>query len=501
MPPAGYGQRRFRRVAGRLAPGLPEDDLKEIFGACQSDPVFFFRQMLRADPWEKQQEILRALSIHRRVAVRSCHASGKSWLAAGAALWFLQSFPDDTIVATTAPTFRQVEKVIWPEIKAHLSRAAAAGVRFPGRVLETEIKIGDKWFAFGVATNDPNRLQGLHAKHVLIIVDEASGISPEMWEAIEANLSGGAAHLLMIGNPTDPTSQFAREFTLLPPGAKFAISAFDTPNLRAGRIVVPGLISPEWVEDKKRRWGESSPMYVARVLGNFPPAAPDALIPLSWIERAHLLWEQLAREEEARRAAGEPEPETRAELGCDIARQGDDFSVFAVKRGRRVAVQFSANGLDTMDTAGRIMALARELGCAPKVDVIGIGAGVVDRIREGGMQCHEMNVAEAAMDDERFVNLRSEWFWQLREAFEEGRIALDPNDVETAHELSALRYRFTAGRIRLEPKDEMKKRLGHSPDRADAVMLAWATPPERGPLAAVVGAVAVGMPPVVIPPT
>lgn len=468
--------------------------------AFREHPEFFFQTCLRADPWEKQIQIMRALLTHKRVAVRSCHASGKSWLAAGIVAWFLYTHLDDTIVATTAPSFRQVEKVIWPELKAHINRAKAAGFPLPGRILETEIKLAEKWFAFGVSTNDSNRLQGLHAKHVLIVVDEASGITPEIWEAIEANLSGGDAYLLMIGNPTDPSSNFAKEFTLLPPGAKFAISAFDTPNLKAGRIVVPGLISPEWVEDKKRRWGESSPMYIARVLGNFPPAAPDALIPLTLIERAHLRWEELAREDEAAIARGE-EPKTYpSEIGCDVARQGDDFSVNAIRQGPRVWIDTAINGENTMQTAGRIMALAKRLSAKPKIDSIGFGAGVVDRIREGGLECYEMNVAESALDAEKFANLRAEWLWQLREAFEEGRIAIDPNDVETTHELSALKYKFSAGRIVIEPKDEMKKRLGHSPDRADAIMLAWATPLRGGAFAPIVSPVAMAMPPIVLPP-
>ncbi|MFO7325985.1 MAG: hypothetical protein DIU62_009735, partial [Pseudomonadota bacterium] len=248
---------------------------------AQSDPVWWVREILGDEPWEKQVEILEAVRDYKRTAVASCHAAGKSWIAARVALWFLYSHPY-SIVATTAPSFRQVKRVLWQEIRRAHRRAR---VPLGGRLLQTELQIDDKWYAFGFSTRDPDRFQGLHEGHVLVIVDEAAGVSPEIWTAIEGVLTGAHTRLLAIGNPTEPSGPFYELFR--EPGvAKIHISAFDTPNVQAGRILIPGLVDREWVEDKKRRWGESSPMYQSRVLGRFPESGKDTLIPLSWVQAA-----------------------------------------------------------------------------------------------------------------------------------------------------------------------------------------------------------------------
>lgn len=437
----------------------PQISRADFQALCQMDPVFFAREVLGVSLWSRQREIIRSVRDNPRTAVKSCHGSGKSFVSAVTLAWFLWCHPN-SIVATTAPTYRQVEKVLWAEVRQLYRAARRRGFPLPGRLLGAEVKLDDKWFAFGFSTDDPDRFQGLHADYILVILDEASGIHPDLWGGIEGVLAGGHARLLSIGNPTDPTSQFAREYASLPAGAKFTISAFDTPNLKAGRSIYRGLIQPDWVEDKRRRWGERSPLWQARVLGDFPDQGTDTLFPLAWIERAQRRWADAERGEKG--------------LGCDIARFGDDETVFVERDGERAHVLFCGSGLDTMDTAGRIMAEARRLDVVPQVDVIGIGAGVVDRIREAGMDCAAMNASERAADAEKFVNARAEWFWTLRERFEEGRIAIDPDDTELANELSQIKYKFSAGRIQVEGKDEMKKRGLASPNRADALMLAFA---------------------------
>lgn len=479
---------------------MNREERREFWKRCRAEPAFYAEAVLGVRLWGRQRDILNALAQHPRVAVKSCHASGKSFVAAVGVCWFIHT-RQNAVVATTAPTFRQVEKVLWGEVRGLWKRGAQRGFAMPGRLYGTEIKIDDKWYAFGFSTDDPDRFQGLHSESILVVLDEASGILPAIWPAVEGVLSGGDAKLLSIGNPTDPGGEFYREFNSLPASARFTISAYDTPNLREGRTVIRGLVTPEWVESVRKRWGEKSALFISRVLGDFPPAGPDTLIPLAWIERAQRRWEHLDTIEEALRKAGAPIPVQQAELGCDIARYGDDATVFAERRGPRVRIVYEENGCDTMATAGRITALARELGCNPKIDVIGIGAGVVDRVREDlaryGMTAHEMNASEAAIDREHYANIRAEWLWTLREAFEHGLIALDPTDTETAHELSSIKFKYSAGKILIEPKDDTKKRIGRSPDRADAVMLAWAKPFYLGVHAPVVGAVAIPPPPVV----
>lgn len=463
----------------------PESQRADFQALCALDPVYFAQEVLGVKLWSKQRAILRSVRDNPRTAVKSCHASGKSFVSAVAVCWFLACHPH-CIVATTAPTYRQVEKVLWAEVRVLWKRAIERGFPMPGRIYGTEIRIDDKWTAFGFSTDNPDRFQGLHAPYILVVLDEASGIPPEMWAGVEGVLSGGHARLLSIGNPTDPAAMFASEYASLPGSARFTISAFDTPNLKAGKTLVPGLVTPEWVEDKRKRWGEKSPLWQSRVLGNFPSQGVDTLIPLGWIEAAQNRWHET------------PDGDT-SELGADVARFGDDESVMAHRRGDKVRIVFEANGIDTMDYAGRIIRMGKELCCsALKVDIIGIGAGVVDRIREEQRKdatippVFAMNVSTGPRDQEQFLNAKAEWFWDLRERFREGRIALDPEDADTAHELSVLKYRFSGSRTVIEPKEETKKRLGRSPDRADAVMLAFAKPfTSEVPI---VGAVPIAMP-------
>lgn len=437
-------------------------------------------------PWELQATILQSVRDNPRTAVKSCHASGKSWIAARVALWFFSNFPG-SIVATTAPTFRQVEKIIWPEIRSAYKRSRW---RLPGRLLSTQIANDDKWFAFGFATDDPDKFQGLHADHILVIVDETSGLNDAIFEAIEGVLSGGHARLLEIGNPTDPLGAFAREFKTLPSGAKFTISAFDTPNFSLPGITLAdiksgaweaklaawqdknggrplpfkGLVNPAWVADKHKRWGEDSSMWKARVMGQFPDTAPDQLIPLSWIEAAQM------------RAIQPGEPR---ELGVDVARYGNDETVFCLRKGDHARIIESYQGRDLMHTAHRTEVSIRDDRVSrAKIDDSGLGGGVTDYlVKEAKAPAVGMNAGTRARRPDKFINARAEWYWDLRERFRENRIDIDELDDDLAGQLAGIRYKLVAGgKIAIESKEDMKERGLGSPDRADALMLSFAEP-------------------------
>lgn len=446
---------------------------RQVLDRAQREPAWFWQYVLGAAPWAKQAEILEAVWRHPRVAVRSCHGAGKSWSAARVVLTFLCAWPD-SIVVTTAPTDRQVRKILWQE----LHKAYRAGkVRIGGELLQTELRFRPGWYAFGFATDVPDNFQGLHAKRLLAVVDEAAGVEPPIWDAVEGILTSQDAHLLAIGNPTDPAGPFARLFKDADVH-KVHISAFDTPNLTAfgiteadvaagtweakvaGPLPYPALVTPVWVADKYRRWGPTSPMYQARVKGDFPDVGEDTVIPLSWVEAAQ---------------ARTLEPIKPGELGVDVARFGTDKTVIVHRCGPVARILSVTSKEDTMETTGRVVAaLGKTSATVAKVDVIGVGAGVVDRLVELGKPVAAMNSAEAAADPERFINRRAEWYWGLREMFERGEIDLDGDD-ELAAQLSSLKYKFTSrGQIQIEPKESLKKRGLSSPDLADALMLAMA---------------------------
>lgn len=425
-------------------------------------------------PWSKQVEIAESVRDHTRTAVRSCHGAGKSRLAAWLALWFLYTHRG-AVVATTAPTFRQVEKILWQEIRAAHS---ASRVPLGGSPNLVEIKLEDKWFAFGFSTDHPDAFQGLHARDVLVIFDEGSGVPVPIWTAAEGVLTSEHCRFLSIGNPTDPDGPFAGEFKQAVT-SKHSISAYETPNFTAfgiteadcesgawaqkitGDLPYPALVTPAWVADKIKRWGKTSPFYRSRVLGEFPDSGDKSLVPLSWIEAAQ------------RRTL---EPAAPVELAVDVARFGDDETVAYLRRGNVVRIVHHAHMNDTMETSGRTLRLMREHGATvAKIDVVGVGSGVYDRLRELGQPVSPINAGEGAHDSERFSNRRAELFWLLRERFESGQVDIDPADEELSAQLASIQWKVDSrGRVVIESKEDMKRRGLPSPDRADAVAYAFA---------------------------
>ncbi len=436
---------------------LNKASIKSVIDKARVDPVFFVTKVLGGDPWEKQSEILKAARHSRRVAVRACHGVGKTRVAAWVAVWFLFCHRDSKVI-TTAPTWHQVENLLWREIHVIHSRA-----KYPlgGKLLQTQLEIDKQWFALGLSTDKPERFQGYHAENILLIVDEASGVDQYIFDAAEGLLTSPGAKLLLIGNPTQLSGEFYNAFRS-PLYHKVHIGAFDSPNVKAGKVVRPYLVTKEWVEEKRIQWGEDSPLWYSRVLGEFPEQGDDTLIPLSWIEAAQNRWTEAA--------AGEP-----VELGVDVARFGTDTTAIVLRRGIIAEVIAQLRGQDTMAVTGAVIqAIHKTRAKIVKVDVVGIGSGVVDRLKEQGYPVQPMNAGESAFDNERFVNRRAEWFWSLRERFQAGDIAIPP-DEELAAQLSSIKYKFDSrGRIQIEGKDEMRKRGLPSPDKADALMFAFA---------------------------
>lgn len=441
----------------------------------------FVRDMFAEELQPYQTEIMRSVNEHVRTAVKSCHDSGKSYTASRLAGQYLATHPD-SIVLTTAPTFRQVENVIWREIRGMYHKA----VRPLGgdEPLKTRWEYSPNWYAIGISSRDSNAIQGFHSKSgdILIIVDEGAGVSEEVFEGIEALLTSGHARLLVIGNPTSLSGKFFRMFKD-PTVNKISISCFDTGNFIANGIKTiddlrnfdftkmqlpfPYLLNPSWAHHKLYDWGEDSPMFQSRVLGNFPEQDKNTLIPLNWLDAA-------STEERA-----ELVPKGRAQYGHDIARYGDDNSPILKRYGDFIDSINVFKQEDTMMTAGRaVNALRDELGLY-FIDITGgLGSGPYDRLVELGYPTvYGLNMSSRATDPETFINLRAELAWIVREKFRRGEIYI-PDDDDLKAELSNIHYKIASdGRRQIESKDEIKKRLhGRSPDRADALFMSYANP-------------------------
>lgn len=452
------------------APSYSEADLRGLHPVDRSqiDPVWWAETALGWWPWSKQREIMRSVQRYPRTSVRSCHGAGKSAVAARLVLWFATCFQYSK-VATTAPTMRQVERILWAELrKAH----ARAPGRIGGQLMRTRLELDDDWFAFGFTAGDQpgGAAEGLHSEtgEVFLVVDEAAGVSSSTYEALEGALSGRGSRLLEIGNPTDPLSQFAHNQKT--PGTNvIKINAWETPNF-TGEVDLPGLITPAWVDDKRTRWGEQTPLWTARIEAEFPEISGNVLIPLAWLEAA--------QRRSLDRSSGPPR------MSFDVAGDGDDANVLGAAWGPVFRVVDDWHQLKPMESAGRVLRGMIDHRCTEIViDVVGIGAGPADRIREmtSDETVVDCSAGKNASDKENFANLRSEGLWQLRQLFENGAIDIDPDDDLLLAELAMLTYGQTSdGRIMATPKRKLKKtRKGMgSPDRADSCWMAYYEPPE-----------------------
>lgn len=417
-------------------------------------PAAFLREVLGEEPWEKQAQIAQALADRRRVTVRSCNGAGKTWLASRLVLWFLYSRPG-SIVVTTAPTWRQVKDQIWRYIRSCHARA-----RLPGVCNQIELapQGGERpdWYAVGISTDDPTRFQGTHSPAgVLLVVDEASGVPEPIYEAGAGFMTQAESFSLLIGNPNNPAGTFYQSHQR-GDWARFHISAFDVP---------PSILAPSYIQRAREDWGEESPAYQVRVLGEFPQESDDTLIGMRYVTAAQ---------------QAELEPAGEVVVGADIARFGSDESVAYARQGGCVIAAEFWRGQDTQASAGRIAAFARTHQAARvQVDEIGVGAGVVDAMQAAGAPVTGINVGAGSRDPERFLNLRAEIFWGLRERFRAGEVSIPPADDVLYSQLCALKYKFSAAsKIQIESKDDMRKRGLPSPDRADALALAFYNGPE-----------------------
>lgn len=445
-----------------------KDEVKAFTDRIAADPIWFVENVLKNHLWEKEKEILLSVRDNATTAVRSCHASGKSYTAARVVVWWLLSHVN-SVVITTAPTFRQVKEILWREIRGCIAGKALFD---PKMVLETAINIDSNWFALGLSSDKSDQFQGFHSPHLLAVVDEASGVSPEIYEAIDGL---APERVLMIGNPLQNSGRFADVFKY-PNVHKIHISAYDTPNVKAGSRIIPGLITNEDLEKMKVYYGADSDVFRVRALGEFPLQDNDSLIGVDEVSKA------MEREVKVL-------PHFEKRMGVDPARFGDDRTVIIIRHMEEVVRKEIFQTLDTMQITGHVIRIAKEEHVLPNnifVDEIGVGAGIVDRLREQGWRVEAVNVGTKADDSEHYGNLRAELYARhVKEWLKTGKLPKD----DDFYELANIKYKFTStGQLQLEKKEDMKKRGLPSPDVADALSLTFAEknavfiPPQSQPL-------------------
>lgn len=434
--------------------------------------------MLGLKLWPRQAEILRAAAANPRVAVRSGHKIGKSTVAVVLALWFVCLFERARVVLT-APTGHQIEDVLWKELRRVYSDAAnpkKPGLPIGGRLYVTSdngLQFDDEREVLGISTSKPENMAGISSPNMLFIVDEASGYDERIFEVIEGNRAGGA-RLVMFSNPTQTSGSFYDAFH----GKREFWHTIHVSSEEAADTTprIPGLATREYIDERKSEWGTDSNLYAVRVLGNFPKQGDNAVVAVGHIAAALARWPAMANT-------------SPLELGVDVARFGDDSSVIQPLRGFKALEQIVFDGLDNVDLAGEVLKHVREnrgdqLRVRVKVDTVGNGGGVADVLRRypDEIELVEVNVGESSnVLDERtgrpkYPKLRDQvWFRTAAWLRDGGAI---PPSPRLEGELSAPTYTFDEqARQKVESKADTKKRLGRSPDRADALGLAIYQPP------------------------
>ena len=459
----------------------------------QQDPVAFAREILGVEPWEKQREILEAVRSHPRVAVKSGHKVSKSHSAAIVALWYYCSFPDARVVMTST-TARQVDQILWRELRMIRARGGRCtdckredpdGHRITrpcphsaliegeqGELARTGLKSPDFREVVGFTAREAEAVAGISGKHLLYILDEASGIDEAIFEAIEGNRAGGA-RLVMFSNPTRTTGEFYEAFH-----AKerfyhcISVSSADTPNVREGRLVIPGLATREWVQEKAEEWGENSPMFRVRVLGEFATHEDGKIFSIHAIEQAEQRWHDTPE-------AG------RLFLGIDPAGPSGsgDETVFCARRGLKVIELRAHRGLNDEAHLVHLLALLSKLRVPRETPVVvldregSVGASLFGMLTNHAESTHAFELVGVRASDKAvrqpqvYDRLRDELCANLEAWFRDGGAIIEDSKLEA--ELHSLEWKQQAnGRLKVTPKDLLRKTLGRSPDRYDALALA-----------------------------
>lgn len=455
----------------------------DILVKLKEDPEFCF-YYLWGDVyiWSSLMEILEAIKNgYTRIVISSGHGVGKTWLLGRLVVWYCATHAPSKVIST-APTWTQVKELLWTEIRTAVN---ASLVPIGGKLDTLKWTISDDHFAIGISTREDvaqkdygaTKLQGFHSPNLMVVIDEAAGVKPEIWTAAESLATGEGNIIIAIGNPTIPSGPFYEKFSS-PIWKKIYINALNHPNIIGGANI-PGAVNKSWIEERRQEWGEESFLWKAKVLGQFPEQGSDSLFNISDLEVCkHIV----------------PTYNDRSVLGVDVARYGEDETVIYKLQGNEFKNKFVKNKTSVPDIVNEIIKLIiqeRDIKSVG-IDDTGVGGGVTDllrvklnEMREIYRDNHSMRIlfdvhvfgiinGSTPRNSDIYMNLKSEIFYEFHKEIKSHKFKLDNDDEKAISQLAALKYNVTSnGKIRTESKDDMKKRGHKSPDRADAMMNAY----------------------------
>jgi hypothetical protein len=468
--------------------------MAELVLSYRRDPVFFVEHALGHLTWSKQREVLRSVAAHERTAVRASHSVSKTYSAAEAAVWFLNCIPNSKVV-TTAPTWTQMAKLLWAEIRAIYARSR---LTLEGECLMTEIKTGDPdHYAIGFSTDKPERAEGWHAPAILFILDEAKGIPQWLWDSVRGSMTGGFCRELAVS--TTDGVQVGEQFWKIfqndeTSWNRIHISASDSPYVTGEKfrgldmpdpkrldifrraLMAPAnmtiqIAGPAWIAECEKDWGKDSVLFLTKVKGEIVDAGADSIIKLSQVEQM------------VKNAAEEGFDETgQEEGGVDVARGGTDDTVMYRRKGLMVIARKvlaspqlpeKAKLVFIADEVKRFFAFNKET--AIKIDDTGVGGGVTDILQADGFNAVPVAFGAEAKEPDKYPNVISEMWFEVGKIVHE--IACDASDrLRTELVNRKSKPLDKKGRRIVESKDDYKARGFRSPDEADAFLLCFYEP-------------------------
>jgi len=408
----------------------------------------------------------KALADHKPLIISSGHALSKDYTMSGAMLWFCYCYSPCKVIFT-APTDRQVKGIMWAELERKWNKRT---IELGGRLLVCQLDITPDWFILGFTTKETGgmvgKFQGFHAPSVMVLISEAQAVSDTIYDEVDGILTSHNSLLVMIGNPLRTTGRFAKSIKDKVNNIVIELSCLDSPNYKERKEVIPGMCSYQWVEDKRKRWGEQDPRWISKVLGKLPSTSIDTV------------WSQDIMDASVNRALREVI--LKKAVGMDIARYGDDDSVIYAMESGRVTDTVVKSKQEIDITASDSVKLQKKTDATIIAwDADGMGQGMYSHLSSmRGKETYELMEihSNSTKDcDEDYQNLRAQMWFYAKEQARDGHLSI-PDDEYLKEELLETKYFINhRGKIQLEDKDDVKDRLGRSPDKADAfVITVWA---------------------------
>jgi len=455
------------------------EDFQKAVEYFSENPCEFVTSTIDFEPTTQQAKVLsvipEAIRLNKSIAIKSGHGVGKTATAALLVLWYITVFPDARIICT-APSKGQLLDVLWPEISKWQQRFKFGEMFEWTKTRFYHKMFPETWFASARTANKPESMAGIHGEHVLIIMDEASGIEQDVYETMEGAETEEGALRILLSNPTKTTGEFYDAFH----SKKDDYLTFTFSSLDSERV------KKDYASKIARKYGKDSNVYRIRVLGEFPLHEDNTVIGIDTVERAHERYLDLDDKERQNIINNSFE----FSLGIDVARYGDDEAcIYSNFENRLIKKEVILKKCSTMSLAGQAVALRNGKykdikKCYFNVDLTGVGNGVVDRLielRDEGILRSEdvingISNNGSAMNKEEYGNIISELWFEFGNILKH-EAGLESDDLEEDNnlqqQLCSRKYDFTSkGQRIIESKKVLKKRLnGTSPDRADAAIL------------------------------